>query len=252
VARGALLLEHLDAARSLASVPVAEAAGAAGALARRLAIEAPGSFPSLRATARRLATTFHVRQRSLHDPVPDKWIALAAGLAADLARDLERLLVHTDLHHDNILASDRPGERWVAIDPTAAIGAPERSAAELLWTRADELSGPQAVVSLLDTFVEGGRLNRAKAIAWGFVRSIDYWLWGLDNGLMIDPLRCERVASALARWPGARDSCGGAGYPGRAGGPWLRRTCPRGDFASVVPSGCRVSVQPHWWMQIKW
>jgi streptomycin 6-kinase len=43
-------------------------------------------------------------------------------------------------------------------------------------------------------------LDRAKAIAWGFVRSIDYWLWlwGLDNGLTSDPVRCQRIASALA------------------------------------------------------
>jgi hypothetical protein len=31
-----------------------------------------------------------------------------------------------------------------------------------------------------------------------FVRSIDYWLWGLDNGLTSDPLRCRRIADALA------------------------------------------------------
>jgi len=36
-------------------------------------------------------------------------------------------------------------------------------------------------------------------VAWSFVRSIDYWLWGLANGLTIDPGRCQRVASAL--WP---------------------------------------------------
>jgi hypothetical protein len=47
--RGALLLERLDASRSLASIPVAEAAAAAGALIRTLAIGASGSFPSLRA-----------------------------------------------------------------------------------------------------------------------------------------------------------------------------------------------------------
>jgi hypothetical protein len=38
----------------------------------------------------------------------------------------------------------------------------------------------------------------------------------------------------------------GAGYPARAGGPWLRSTCRCGDFASVVPSGCKISDQPHW------
>ena len=31
-----------------------------------------------------------------------------------------------------------------------------------------------------------------------FVRSIDYWLWGLDHGLTSHPRRCHRIASALA------------------------------------------------------
>jgi streptomycin 6-kinase len=99
---------------------------------------------------------------------------------------------------DNVLASQWPGQPWVAIDPAAAAGAPERSAAEPLWTRADELPDPQAITGLLGTLVENGQLDRAKATAWGFVRSIDYWLWGLENGLTSDPLRCQRVASALA------------------------------------------------------
>jgi streptomycin 6-kinase len=196
--RGALLLERLDAPRSLATIPPAEAAAIAGALIRTLAIEASPSFSSLQAAARQLAVTFLARQRSLLDPVPHQWITLAARLAADLAQDPVRCLVHTDLHYDNILASGRPGQPWVAIDPAAAAGAPERSVAELLWTRADELAGPEAITGLLDILVENGQLDRAKATAWGFVRSIDYWLWGLENGLTIDPLRCQRVASALA------------------------------------------------------
>jgi hypothetical protein len=115
VPRGALLLERLDASRSLGSIPLAEAAAIAGALMRTLAIQAPGSFPWLQATARELAATFQARQRSL-----------------------------------------------------------------------------------AHTLVENGQLDRAKAVAWSFVRSIDYWLWGLENGLTVDPLRCRRIASALA------------------------------------------------------
>ena len=42
---------------------------------------------------------------------------MAARLADGLARDATRLLVHTDLHYDNVLTSQRPGQRWVAIDP---------------------------------------------------------------------------------------------------------------------------------------
>ena len=119
--------------------------------------------------------------------MPGPWVTLATRLAADLARDPARCLVHTDLHYDNILASGRPGQPWVAIDPKAAAGAPERSVAELLWTRADELPGPHAITGLLATIVENGQLDPAKAVAWAFVRSIDYWLWGLDNGLTSDP-----------------------------------------------------------------
>lgn len=196
--RGALLLERLDASRSLASVPVAEAAAIAGALARTLAIEATGSFPRLQAEARQLTTTLRARQRQLHDPVPGEWITMAVWLAADLADDPARLLVHTDLHYDNILASKRPGQPWVAIDPAAAVGAPERSVAELLWTRGDELPDPQAITGLLGILIDSGRLDRAKATAWAFVRCIDYWLWGLQNGLTADPARCQRIASAMA------------------------------------------------------
>ena len=169
-----MLLERLDASRSLATLPLTEAAATAGALIRTLAIEAPGPFPPLRTTARELATTLPERQRSLHDPVPGQWIALAASLTEKLARDPVRLLVHTDLHYDNILASPRPDQPWAAIDPAPAAGATERSVAELLWTRADELPGPRAITGLLGRLVEHGHLDQAKATAWGFVRSIDY------------------------------------------------------------------------------
>lgn len=195
---GALLLERLDASRSLTGIPLAQAAATAGALIRTLAIETSQPFPSLQAAARQLAATFPARQRSLRDPVPGPWVTLATRLAADLARDPARCLVHTDLHYDNILASSRPGQQWVAIDPTAAVGSPERSVAELLWTRADELPGPHAITSLLGTLVDHGQLDPGRATAWSFVRTIDYWLWGLENGLTSDPLRCQRIAGALA------------------------------------------------------
>jgi streptomycin 6-kinase len=194
----ALLLERLDAARSLAGLPVAEAAAIAGALIRTLAIPAPLSFPAVQAEARELARTIPARQLSLHDVVPGPWVTLAAGLAADLAFDTARELVHTDLHYDNILTSHRPGQPWAAIDPKAAAGAPERAVAELLWTRADELPDPAAITGLLDTIIDAGRLDPAKATAWAFVRTVDYWLWAVHSGLTIDPPRCHRIAAALA------------------------------------------------------
>lgn len=195
--RGALLLERLSKSRSLASVPVAEAARQAGLLLRTLAIKAPAGIPSLQAVAADLAAALPSRQRALGDPLPGDWLVLACQLATALAQDAGQQLVHTDLHYGNVLASDRPDQQWVAIDPKPAAGAPERSTAELLWTRADELPEPRAITDLLDTLVEAGRLTRTKAVAWSFVRAVDYWLWGLENGLTVDPGRCQRVASAL-------------------------------------------------------
>ncbi len=86
------------------------------------------------------------------------------------------------------------------------MGAPERSVADLLWTRADELPDPQAITGLLAVIAENGSPDQAKATAWGFVRTIDYWLWGLENGFTVDPARCQRIASALAplAGPGSR------------------------------------------------
>jgi streptomycin 6-kinase len=86
--------------------------------------------------------TLRDRQRALRDPVPARWLTTAVDLAAALSRDPERRPVHADLYHDNVLAGERPGAAWVAIDPDPTTGAPERSVAELLWTRADEFPGP--------------------------------------------------------------------------------------------------------------
>ncbi|HSZ38804.1 MAG TPA: aminoglycoside phosphotransferase family protein [Trebonia sp.] len=200
-ARGALLLERLGTGRSLADVPVLEAGAIAGTVLRELAVPAPESVPALRDQANWIASAFVERRHQPDSQVPGDWLTLAARLADALSRDPARLLIHADLHYGNVLAREAPGaddRGWVAIDPRPLAGAPERSAAELLWTRADELAAPEDFVRLLDAIIGGGGLVRGKAVAWSFVRTIDYWLWALDTGLTIDPVRCARVAGALA------------------------------------------------------
>ena len=196
--RGALLLQRLDPARSLASVPLAEAAIVAGQLIRTLAIAAPEGVPSLEGVALGIAASLPIRQRLLGTPIPGRWVRAAVRLATDLATASHPALIHADLHYANVLAGGRPAAPWVAIDPKPFVGDPERSVAELLWTRADALADAQALTGLLETIVRSGGLDRDRALAWGFVRAIDYWLWGLEHHLTADPVRCERVASTLA------------------------------------------------------
>lgn len=196
--RGALLLRRLDPARSLADIPLADAASVAGRLIRTLAVAPPEGVPSLEGVALGIAESLPARQRLLGAPIAGRWLRGAVRLAKDLAVARRPALVHADLHYLNVLAGDRHDDSWVAIDPKPFVGDPERSVAELLWTRVDELADANAVAGLLATIVRGGDLDRERAMAWGFVRAIDYWLWGLEHRLTVDPVRCERVASALA------------------------------------------------------
>jgi hypothetical protein len=86
-ARGALLLERLDGSRSLAAIPVAEAAAAAGTLIRTLAIAPSGSFPSLRERpARRQTNGGHLSRDAGTDRLhrcqrgySSGWRAMAGG-----------------------------------------------------------------------------------------------------------------------------------------------------------------------------
>jgi len=192
----AMLLERLAADRSLTDLPLAEAAAIAGRLIRTLAVPAPAGLPLLVEVAHAAAEEMVIQQRRLGDPVPAVILSRAVDIASDLSRDVGSTLVHGDLHYGNVLAGAR--QPWVAIDPKPFTGHPERSVAELAWTRLDEAADDSAIRTLLATIVVAGQLESERAHAWAVVRATSYWLWGLENGLTEDPLRCRRLLDALA------------------------------------------------------
>jgi streptomycin 6-kinase len=192
---GALLLERLDQERPLTTLGLVQAAQIAGALVRRLAIPAPDGFPKLSDLAEEIASSLSIQQETLGSPVPSGWLDAAEALVRELGAEVGDSLIHSDIHYGNILAGER--EQWLAIDPRPVVGDPEYSIPELLWTRVDETDGTQGVTQLLAVLVESGNLDADKARGWAIVRSVEYWLWGLQNGLTEDPLRCERIVDAL-------------------------------------------------------
>jgi streptomycin 6-kinase len=193
---GALLLERLDATRTLDSLDLRAAAQVAGRLLRRLAIPAPEGVHPLRAVAGDIAASIPGRQARLGRPVPEDWLAIAGRLAHELGASAGDRLVHADLHYRNVLAGHR--EPWLAIDPKPVAGDPEHALPELLWTRVDELEDATAIRRLLAVLAGSGELDGEKARGWAIVRCVDYWLWGLENGLTEDPKRCRRILAALA------------------------------------------------------
>lgn len=190
-----MLLERLDSDRSLRDLPLSNAADIAGRLLRTLAVPAPDSLPLLVDVASTAAEEMPIHQRRLGNPVPAAILNRAVGIALDLSCDPGTLLVHGDLHYGNVLAGIR--QPWLAIDPKPVVGHPEGSVAELLWTRLDEVADDDAIRSLLDTIVDAGRLEPGRAHAWAVLRATSYWLWGLENGLTEDPVRCHRLLEAL-------------------------------------------------------
>jgi streptomycin 6-kinase len=194
---GALLLEQLDSGRSLSGLGLFDAAEIAGDLIRQLTIPAPPGLCQLGDMATEIAETVGPRHNALGNPVPARWVGLAAGLAAELAADAGADLVHADLHYGNVLAGTR--QPWLAIDPKAIAGDPELSVPELMWTRLDEADQADDIRALLAAITHAAALDPAKARAWTIVRAVDYWLWGLDHGFTEDPVRCHRLLDALAR-----------------------------------------------------
>ncbi|MGW5365235.1 aminoglycoside phosphotransferase family protein [Actinopolymorpha pittospori] len=193
---GALLLERLDAGRSLSDLELLPAADLPGAPTRPHPTPPPPGTRGHAYTATDLAHPLGPRQRALGGPLPGPWVDLAARMARDLASDAGESLVHADLHYGNVLAGTR--EPWLAIDPRPVAGDPEYSVPELMWTRIDEAAEPADVRDLLTALADAGGLDRDRARAWTVVRAVDYWLWGLDVGLTEDPVRCRRLVDTLA------------------------------------------------------
>jgi streptomycin 6-kinase len=192
---GALLLERLDSARSLSDMAVDPAIEIAGRLLRRLAVPAPPGVPRQREVVARLVASIPERWERLGRPLERRLVDAAVGAARELDADASGLLVNWDLHYANVLAGRR--EPWLAIDPKVVAGEAEYGAAQLLWTRLDEMGGGSGLRRRFCALTRAAGLDAERARRWSFVRCIDYWLWGLGAGLTEDPQRCAAIVEWL-------------------------------------------------------
>lgn len=181
-----VLLERLDASRSLVELPVRQAAGLAGEVVRRLAVPAR-DFPRTAHEAARWVSNLQVLARAV---VPEPWVQVALACARDLASSRTEFLVHADLTRENVL--HRGAGEFVAIDPRPMLGDPERSAPEFLLRSVDD-TPPGDLPAVLAEFVRAGDLDLERAHRWVVARTVDYWTWAAGTGLTEDPLRCRRI-----------------------------------------------------------
>ncbi|MGP4095988.1 aminoglycoside phosphotransferase family protein [Nonomuraea sp. KM90] len=183
---GTLLLERLDAGRSLAAVPdVMEALETVAGLLRRLAAHpAPEGVRRLGDIARDMlddvgeALAVLPRERDRH------WLRWCASAVAELVAEPGDRLLHWDLHYDNVLAADR--EPWLAIDPKPLAGDPGFDLMPVLWNRWDEVVAtgdvPRAVLRRFDFMVDGLGMDRRRAAGWTLGRALQNCLWDAQDG----------------------------------------------------------------------
>ncbi|MCV7414891.1 aminoglycoside resistance protein [Mycolicibacterium litorale] len=200
--RRALLLERLHS-RDLTTVSDVEACAAVCELYRRIHVPA---LPQLRT----LTTWLELRNAELvalprNSPVPRRLVEQALTLSRDLMSESigGAVLLHTDLHYENVLAAP-PGaaEPWLVIDPKPLSGDRHFEIAPMLWNRWGELAGDvrDGVRRRFYTLVDTAPFDEDRARAWVILRMVHNAVWELSRAARPDPAWltvCVAVAKAV-------------------------------------------------------
>jgi streptomycin 6-kinase len=192
--RGALLLERLDAGRSLGTVEddLAALRILSELLAGLTAVPAP---PGMRRLADIGARLFDRARRYLAGglgPADRRLIGACAAAVGDLLPEPGDRLLHWDLHYDNVLAvppgspASRRGRPWLVIDPKPLAGDPGFELLPALHNRwADVVATgdvDRAVRKRFDLMTDVLGLDRQRAAGWTLARVLEEKLWELDYG----------------------------------------------------------------------
>lgn len=192
--RGAMLLERLQPGRPLAELgDDEEATAAAAGVMRELWRPATRDhgFPTVSDWSGGFGR-LRRRYGGGTGPMPGKLVEEAEALFAELlASEGEPLLLHGDLHQENILSAGHSvghsvgREPWLAIDPKGVVGEAAYDTAALLHNPVGTLDAPDPKRLLerrLDVLSGELGLDRARVRAWGLAQAVLAAYWGLEDG----------------------------------------------------------------------
>ncbi|MGR3935621.1 aminoglycoside phosphotransferase family protein [Streptomyces sp. BRA346] len=197
---GALLLERLQSAVSLRSLPEAKALLEAAGTVRRLWVPPPAdSFGTVEerteAAAELLPTLASGAWAADVRPLADEALDLRSGLTA---RPPERLLLHGGFRQGKVLAGERTP--WLAVGPRPVVGERAYDLARLVLDRCEDLAagpGPAAaarrrIAKLADSL----DVDRDRLRGWSLFRAVEA---GLRHGAAGDRRRAELLLE-FAGW----------------------------------------------------
>lgn len=202
---GSMLLERLDASRSLDAVPDAEDALQilAELLARLVTVPAPSGLRHLGDIAANMLGRVAGAVKATARPDDRELIERCAGALREVAGEPGRQLLHWDLHYENVLAP-LPGsgrEPWLAIDPKPLVGDPGFDLFPALWNRWSDAVATgdvtRAVRRRFDLMTEVLGLDRTRAAAWTLGRVLQNSVWDAESGCTAMSPQCRAVAQSL-------------------------------------------------------
>lgn len=183
--RGALLLDRADPGTLAADLVPHDDEAATRALlqvARQLHLADPTGLDLRDIASERASLEAHLATYGAADPLPRGQVARAADLLDELTTSRTRVvLLHGDLHHDNVL---RHAAGWAAIDPHGWVGDPGFEVGPLLYNPI--ASDPAVLLRLLPRRLEVAAevldepLDRLRA--WGFVAAVVSQVWSCEDG----------------------------------------------------------------------
>ncbi|HEY7355473.1 MAG TPA: aminoglycoside phosphotransferase family protein [Ktedonobacterales bacterium] len=200
-----MLLESLQPGTLLSSVEDDETATSIAASVMRQfwrPVPAQHSFPTISDWGRGF-----VRLRDHyaggHGPFPPRLLEEAETLFAELSASMDApVLLHGDLHHDNILAARRLP--WLAIDPKGLVGEPAYETGALLRNPLPQLLQTHQPVRILARRIaqlaEELALDRARIRGWALAQAVLSAWWNVeDDGLIgSNAIICAELLASIS------------------------------------------------------
>jgi streptomycin 6-kinase len=176
----ALLIERCEPGNHLSSVGIEEALEVFTELLPRLWINANDPFVSLRDESSGWAEHLLLSWERAGRPFEVEMLSAALEALDKLRRSQsQQVLLHQDLHGDNVLRAAR--EPWLVIDPKPLVGEREFGVAPII--RSYEFGhSRKCVVSRLDKLTNMLGLNRERARLWAFAQTLA-WAFDSDRAL---------------------------------------------------------------------